>query len=336
MYPGKSGITFPGGVKVSNSDGDSCDQCTVKYAMTKSINTVFYQMGIDVGPQKVIDAAHTAGIPKDLLKFARGGIALGDQEVHPIDMASAFGTFAADGVHHQPYMVSKVVTADGEVLFQHQDDAGDAALSSQIARNVTESMVDVPTSSGIPLDSDRPVAAKTGTVQKPGSTTGENKDAWTVGYTPTLSTAVWVGTDLSDAVKTKDGKNVFGRMLPGSIWQSFMKAALKGTPKEQFSDLVQMGTTLADTAPQDDQNGQDGQDGQDNGDDHHDDGDHNNGDNHNGDNNNNDNGNNNDNNNNDNNNDNKNNDGNNDGNNTIKIPGLGGNGGPKPQNPGNT
>ena len=81
LYNGKSGQTFPGGVKVANSDGDSCDSCTVKYAMTKSINTVFYQMAVQIGPQKVVDAAHAAGIPKDLLKQVQGGIALG---AHPI------------------------------------------------------------------------------------------------------------------------------------------------------------------------------------------------------------------------------------------------------------
>jgi membrane peptidoglycan carboxypeptidase len=267
QYQGKSGMEFPGGVKVSNSDGDSCDQCSVKTAMTKSINTVFYQMAVDIGPKKVVDAAHAAGIPQDLLTKAQGGIALGDQEVHPVDMAAAFGTFAADGVRHQPYMVAKVVAADGEVLFEHRDDPGQPGLPSQVARNVTEAMTDVPTSSGIPLDSGRPVAAKTGTVQRPGSKTGENKDAWTVGYTPTLSTAVWVGTDNSDAVKTKDGRNVFGRMLPGSIWQSYMKAALKGTPKEDFSELVPMGTPPTDDQGDAGQGAQD-QTGQNNGDQH--------------------------------------------------------------------
>jgi membrane peptidoglycan carboxypeptidase len=238
VYDGSSPQTFAG-VKVANSDGESCAQCTVKTAMTESINTVFYKMAIDTGVNKVVDAAHQAGIPKDLLPVADGGIALGDQEVHPLDMASAYGTFAADGVHHDPYIVSKVVAADGRVLLDRTPSAGEQGPTAQVARNVTESMLDVADSSRIGLSDGRPVAAKTGTVQIGKS--NDNKDAWTVGYTPSLSTAVWVGTDRSDPLKTKSGAPVYGRTLPGPIWQSFMNNALKGTPKEQFAKLVPIG-----------------------------------------------------------------------------------------------
>ncbi len=106
----------PGGVTISNSEGFDCDRCDVKTAMTKSINTVFYKMALDTGLDRVITAAHQAGIPGDLLPDARGGIALGDQEVRPLDMASAFGTFAADGQYHPPFIVAKVVSSDGRVL----------------------------------------------------------------------------------------------------------------------------------------------------------------------------------------------------------------------------
>jgi membrane peptidoglycan carboxypeptidase len=71
---------------------------------------------------------------------------------------------------------------------------------------------------------------------------GQNKDAWMVGYTPSVSTAVWVGTDQSDPIKNSAGRPVFGRMLPGSIWQAFMTGALRGTPAEQFSAFVPLGT----------------------------------------------------------------------------------------------
>ncbi|RUQ01535.1 penicillin-binding protein, partial [Microbacterium sp. HSID17254] len=71
------------GTTVTNSEGVSCGRCSVKEAMTKSINTVFYRMGLDVGPQRVADAAHQAGIPADLLPNPTGGVSLGDREVHP-------------------------------------------------------------------------------------------------------------------------------------------------------------------------------------------------------------------------------------------------------------
>jgi membrane peptidoglycan carboxypeptidase len=212
----------------------------VQTAMTKSINTIFYRIAVDVGTQRVADAAHQAGIPADVRLEARGGIALGDSEVHPVDMASAFATFADDGQKHEPYLVAKVVAADGRVLFDRGDAAGQQAVPQQVARNVTESMLDVASSSRIALSGGRPVASKTGTVQLPGSK-DQNKDAWTVGYTPSISTAVWVGSDLSDPIKNSAGRPIFGRMLPGSIWQQFMNEALRGTPNEQFSPFVPMG-----------------------------------------------------------------------------------------------
>jgi membrane peptidoglycan carboxypeptidase len=260
-YDGTSGQKFEGGVTVSNSEGFDCLRCDVKTAMTKSINTVFYRMAIDVGTSRVIDAAHQAGIPGDLLPEARGGIALGDQEVHPLDMASAFGTFAADGERHPPYIVAKVVAADGRVLFDHtKPSSGTQALPKQVARNVTESMLGVATSSNIALADGRPVAVKTGTVQLPG-TRDQNKDAWTVGYTPSMSTAVWLGSDASDPIKNSAGKPIFGRMVPGAIWQQFMNSALRGDAAEPFSTFVPIGTPPAlapfDESSSDDEDSQD-------------------------------------------------------------------------------
>ncbi len=238
-YDGSSPQTFPGGVTVGNSEGISCDSCSVKTAMTQSINTVFYHMALDVGPLKVADAAHQAGIPDDLLPHPSGGIALGDQEVHPIDMASAFATFAADGVRREPYLVSKVVASDGRVVYDRGQTPGQQAFPMPVARNVTESLTDVASSSRIPLSDGRPVAAKTGTVQS--SVEGQNNDAWTVGYTPSVSTAVWMGTDDNSPIKNASGRPIYGRMLPGSIWQSYMNAALTGTPPEQFSRFTPLG-----------------------------------------------------------------------------------------------
>ena len=110
----------------------------------------------------------------------------------------------------------------------------------QLARNVTESMLDVAGTSGFALAGGRTAAAKTGTNQL--GETRDNRDAWTVGYTPSLSTAVWVGTDKSDPIRTRSGAVVYGRTLPGPIWQAFMNAALKGTDQDEFSPYEPMGT----------------------------------------------------------------------------------------------
>jgi membrane peptidoglycan carboxypeptidase len=240
QYAGTSPMVIAG-TKVANSDGDSCDQCSVMTAMTKSTNTVFYQIAVQVGATTVAQTAHTAGIPANLLPDPTGGISLGDKPVHVVDMASAYGTFAADGQHYDPYIVAKVTAADGRVLLDRgtSPEAAQAVFPQQLARNVTESMLDVATSSGFAL-SGRLAAAKTGTNQL--GDTRDNRDAWTVGYTPSLSTAVWVGTDKSDPIRTKSGAVVYGRTLPGPIWQQFMNAALKGAPKDTFSAFEPLGT----------------------------------------------------------------------------------------------
>ncbi|MHA6620374.1 transglycosylase domain-containing protein [Pseudonocardia sp. DLS-67] len=231
-FPGRAGA-------VRNVEGVSCDLCGAEYAMTESINTWFYQLGIDVGPQNVADAAHQAGIPDDLLDKPTGGIALGDKEVHPVDMASAYATFAAEGVYHEPYIVSRVEAADGEVLFEHEEDAGRQVMPQQVARNVIEAMLQVAPKDGYPLGG-RQVAAKTGTAQLEGSAS-DNRDAWFVGFTPSKSTAVWVGTDKSDPIRTAQRRPIYGSGLPGQMWHAFMKTATEDDPSLQFSTFVPMG-----------------------------------------------------------------------------------------------
>jgi len=242
-YDGSSPQTIAGQT-VANSDGDSCDNCDLKQAMTQSINTIFYQLAVQVGPGAVARAAHQAGIPSELLPNPTAGIALGDKEVHPGDMAAAYGTFANNGIYHAPHMITKVETADGRVLYDGGTDPGQQRLDQQVARNVTESMIDVARSSRIGLADGRPVASKTGTTQS--RISGQNNDAWTVGYTPSITTAVWVGTDDNSPIKTSGGSPIYGRMVPGSIWQQFMTAALRGKPKEQFNRFEPLGTPPGD------------------------------------------------------------------------------------------
>jgi membrane peptidoglycan carboxypeptidase len=240
QYDGTGPREFPGRAgKVRNTEGADCQQCGAITAINESINTWFYQLGIEVGPRNVAAAAHQAGIPDDLLPDPSGGIALGDKEVHPVDMASAYATFAAEGVYHEPFIVSRVEAANGEVLFEREESAGRQAVPQQVARNVIEAMLEVAPKKNLGLGA-RPVAAKTGTAQLEGSAT-ENRDAWMVGFTPAVSTAVWVGSDLSDPIRNAQNRPIFGSGLPGQIWHEFMEAATEDQPVEQFSTFVPMG-----------------------------------------------------------------------------------------------
>ncbi len=245
------------GTRITNVDGESCGKCTMAEALKRSLNTSFYRLTMTMfdGPQAIADAAHAAGIPEELPGVAGktlsedggkplNGIVLGQYVVRPIDMASAYATLGAAGVHHQPYFVQRVVTGDGRVLLDRGGDPdqqvgeqlpeGKQRIPRKIAENTTEAMLPIAAySNGHALKNNRPSAAKTGTTQLGES--DSNKDAWMIGFTPSLSTAVWIGTERSQPIRTARGADIYGSGLPADIWKQVMDDALDGTPIEQFS-----------------------------------------------------------------------------------------------------
>lgn len=215
-----------------------------------SLNTSYYRLMLKLngGPQAVADAAHQAGIASSFPGVAHtlsedgkggppnNGIVLGQYQTRVIDMASAYATLAASGIYHPPHFVQKVVSANGQVLFDAStaDNTGDQRIPKAVADNVTAAMEPIAGySRGHNLAGGRDSAAKTGTTQF-GDTTA-NKDAWMVGYTPSLSTAVWVGTVKGDEpLVTASGAAIYGSGLPSDIWKATMDGALKGTSNETF------------------------------------------------------------------------------------------------------
>ncbi len=243
----------PGGLTVTNSDGESCGSCNLATALKLSLNTVYYRlmMDLDGQAQAVADAAHQAGIAESFGDIAKtlqnadgsveGGVVLGQYPSRVIDMASAYATLANSGVYHAPHFVQKVETSDGTVLYARKPDAGERRFSAAVADNVTSAMEPIAAASrGHALDDgSRPSASKTGTTQL--GDTGQNKDAWMVGYTPQLSTAVWVGTDRGVALTNYQGSIVYGSGLPSDIWQAAMDGALANKPIQQFPDPAAIG-----------------------------------------------------------------------------------------------
>ncbi len=245
------------GIKISNVGGDSCGTCNIAEALKRSLNTAYYRLMLKLknGAEDVADAAHRAGIAKSfpgvsytLSEDGKGGppnngIVLGQYQTRVIDMASAYATLAASGVYHPPHFVQKVVNADGQVLFDidTKGDTGEQRISKAVADNVTAAMQPIAAwSGGHTLAGGRPSAAKTGTTQL--GETGDNKDAWMVGYTPSLSTAVWVGTVKGDEpLKNQWGGPVYGAGLPADIWKATMDGALKGTDNESFAKPTEIG-----------------------------------------------------------------------------------------------
>jgi membrane peptidoglycan carboxypeptidase len=240
-----NGQQIPGRT-VRNVEGADCSSCSLKQAMTLSNNVVFTALGNEVGPQAVANAAHQAGIGAKL-DNPNSGIALGNVEVTPLEMAGAYATFANDGIYQKPHLVQKVTTASGEVLYDHAAPQGEPRVDPKVARNVTEAMSDVPTYDGASLSGGRPAVGKTGTVQS--HVENQNNDAWMVGYTPSLVASVWVGTDDNTPIQYGDGRPIYGHGIPSDIWQKFMDGATQGTPKQTFGQFVPVaGTDPGETA----------------------------------------------------------------------------------------
>jgi membrane peptidoglycan carboxypeptidase len=246
---GSSPQTFPDREgEVVNSGGASCGACTLVEAMTRSLNTTFYGLAYEVGPENVRETALGAtGLPdvweggvldgaKTLANAAGGtgsSIGIGEYEMRPIDQAVGFATFANGGIRRAPYFVAKVTDSAGAVLVENAGDPGEPVMSADVAADVTFALKGVATYSKRALEDGREVASKTGTQ---GLDRQNNSDAWMVGYTPSLSTAVWLGTDGRKPIINSDRQIIYGSGLPGAIWQRFMNTVLAGTPEEDLPD----------------------------------------------------------------------------------------------------
>src|ERR1700742_5152828 len=245
------------GVTITNVEGEGCGVCNIAEALKRSLNTSYYRLMLKLkhGPQDVADAAHAAGIATSfpgvdhtLSEDGKGGppnngIVLGQYQTRVIDMASAYATLADSGLYHRPHFVQKVVNSDGQVLFDasKSENNGEQRIPKAVADNVTAAMEPIASySRGHALAGGRPSAAKTGTTQL--GDTNSDKDAWMVGYTPSLSTAVWLGT-VQDNVPlvTASGAMVYGSGLPSDIWKATMDGALKGTSVESFPKPGEIG-----------------------------------------------------------------------------------------------
>ncbi|MFQ1004146.1 transglycosylase domain-containing protein [Modestobacter sp. SSW1-42] len=236
--------------EVVNSGNAQCAACTIKEAVTRSLNTTFYGLAYDLGPAKVAEQARAAmgigetwpddgSVPETLRGKTSlaspengqtgGAIGIGEYEVRPIDQAVGFATLAAGGMYHERHFVAQVADTTGAVL-RTVTGAENArpVIPAEVASDTTFAMEDVAKSSKRALEGNRPVASKTGT-QGLGA---ENSDAWMVGFTPSISTAVWMGTQGIAPIRDAQGKIIYGSGLPGQIWQQFMDAALAGTPEE--------------------------------------------------------------------------------------------------------
>ncbi len=201
----------------------------LKKALMKSVNTVAAQLVAATGPEAVIDTARRCGIQSPLKNVY--SVALGSSEVSPLEMAAAFATFATGGIYNRPFFVSRVEDAMGRVLEEHIV-SGKRTLDRSLTYQLVEMMQGV-MDRGTGAITRRmgfnlPAAGKTGT-------TNGYRDAWFTGFTPTLSTAVWVGFDKGKGLRDKNGKGITGGRGAAPIWADFMIKATSGEPQRKFT-----------------------------------------------------------------------------------------------------
>ncbi|MGK5533131.1 transglycosylase domain-containing protein [Streptomyces sp. URMC 129] len=240
----------------NNFEGHSQGDITLREAMEVSANAPFVQLGMDVGPATVAEAAMDAGLREESLGRADDSVptfALGVSTPGPIRMASAYATFAASGEQAEPYSVTRVENSRLPFTWEH-DSETTQAFDSAVADNVTDVLTEVvegDDGSAQPAQAlDRPVAGKTGT-------TDDNKSAWFVGYTRQLSTAIgmWrlpesqedlVGDEQMGFMPmygTADRERINGGSLPLDIWLAFMQEATADDPVEEFPEPGEIGET---------------------------------------------------------------------------------------------
>ena len=210
-----------------NYDGKGGGRMNLVDATVHSVNTVYAQLIQDVGPKQVVELASRLGIRSQLAPYL--STAIGSNAVSVLDMASAYTSFADDGVHHEPVFVTKVVAADGTILFGSTPPSH-RVLPASTAREVNQVLQQVVTrGTGVNARIGRPVAGKTGTGE-------EWRDAWFVGSTPQLTTAVWVGFPQAERsmVPPLTREKVTGGSWPAQIWGLFEGAALAETPIDRF------------------------------------------------------------------------------------------------------
>jgi penicillin-binding protein 1A len=226
---------------VRNYDHRDYGTLDLVQATEDSVNTVYAQLIVKIGASKVVQAAHLAGIESRL--SAIPSLALGTETVTPLEMATAYSTFATGGMYAPSFLVSKIVNANGKTLFEHEEKPK-RALDMKTANTVAYAMQKViQEGTGRRASIGRPAAGKTGTTE-------EHADAWFGGFTPDMTAVVWMGYPESrKPMNDVHGIQVVGGSLPAQIWRDFMKKALDGLPAHPFGSPFFGGEKIGTASP---------------------------------------------------------------------------------------
>ena len=227
-----SPLTIKGtNTKVENYANTSYGYCSLRQATAYSSNTAYVQVAEAVGNQKIISLVKKLGIDtaKDNIEDVPV-MTLGTGSISPLEMASAYATFANGGDYRQPIAITEIDSRNGSVLYQHTDNP-EQVLTSGEAAAVTDVLSGVLKGSGTgaagALSVNQPVAGKTGT-------TDDTTNLWFCGYTPQLSVAMWTGYSSGEIPIQKWGQDLLGDQTNLPVFKKFMDTVLAGQAREEF------------------------------------------------------------------------------------------------------
>lgn len=224
-----SPVSYPDGYESyapQNYDGSFYGAMSIRSALEQSRNVPAVKLGQEVGINRVIEICRILGITSPIEPVT--SLPLGSVDLTPLEMASAYATFASGGWQSETTFIVRVTDSSGRVLLDNTprpqlvlDPWATASLN-----DVMQGVISRGTATTAQIG--RPAAGKTGT-------TSSERDIWFVGYVPQLSVAVWIGNDDYSPV----GKGATGGGYVAPIWKNFMLRALEGVPAEQFKPASQ-------------------------------------------------------------------------------------------------
>jgi 1A family penicillin-binding protein len=208
---------------LDNNDQNTSGLMSVREALACSSNVISVKLIDRIGPRLVVNLAKKLGVSSNLPKLL--SLALGTGELTPLELTTAYISFASGGIKYTPTTIRQITDQKGQVLYQSEHKPV-KIMNPGIAYLITQALTGVFKNGGTAANIgnllERPVAGKTGTTE-------ENHDAWFVGYTPDLLCGVYVGCDHNE------------RSLPGAanriaapIWEEFMSNALRNQPPSDF------------------------------------------------------------------------------------------------------
>ncbi len=222
-----------------NYGGGYSGAVTISEALARSINTISVRLAREVGPDKVAALARRFGLAM-IPTHPSLPIALGAYEVDLLDLTSAYQVFQNQGRRVEPYLISSVTNAHGDLLYRHPEPLNPPIYDPRQAGLMIRMMEGVIShGTGTRAAFGRPAAGKTGTSQN-------WRDAWFVGFTPDWAAGVWVGDDHGRPMA-----KVVGGDLPAEMWRKFMIIAHDGLPVRDFVNLPEAAPGKPGTGPGD-------------------------------------------------------------------------------------